>query len=96
MGSDGPIIQRESDPAGIARVPSPLDELVQEEMIKEQIVPVNQRFHLPGIDLCQRVQFTLLCGVARQHVPLIEPQRLVDHTEITRGLVERKYLATVL
>ena len=50
---DRTIIQFESNPAGLVQLPSTPNELIDKELIKEQVVPIDQRLRLFGVKLTQ-------------------------------------------
>ncbi len=81
---DRRVIRRKRDLAGHPAGRRAPHELVQQRRVEEEAVAIDQeRFGVPR-DLVDRVHDDLAGAMAREHIALVEPERLVQDPQIPR------------
>ena len=95
MGDDSFVIGGEGYLASLARSTRRRYESVNESVIKEEVVAIDEHLFIVKGDILEGIHLDFHGAVFGQDIALIEPERLVENSEVPGRLVERWYLCPV-
>ena len=73
MLNDSRVVELKGRLASLAGALCPADKIVNERLVKEEIIPINQRLHALIVHLAQGFNLSFFGGVGGQNISLVQP-----------------------